>query len=177
MTAVAAASVSVSDAPAAHVAAAPTAQVPGDSLTGRWVLDRAASGDVRRAIDTVTGRMNFFIRPIARSRLRSANEMHDRLTVTITSSEISTQVDQMAPITSPAGGAEVTWRRENGDQFQLHAVLAGQRLVQTFVGRDGSRRENVFTPGEDGRSLNIAVTVSHARLPMPLRYRLVYRRD
>lgn len=153
------------------------AAAPGDSLAGHWHLDRAASGDVRRAIDTVTGRMNFFIRPIARSRLRSANQVHDHLVITITPTEVATQVDQGAPIVSPANGTEVTWRRENGDVFQLHTVLEGQQLVQTFVGRDGSSRENVFVPAPDGRTLNIAVTVAHPRLPMPLKYQLVYRRD
>ncbi len=166
-----------SAAPAAPAPHAVVGQAAGDSLTGHWTLDRAASGDVRRAIDTATGRMNFFIRPIARSRLRSANEVHEHLVVTITPTEIATQVDRMPPISSPASGAPVTWVRDNGDVFQLHAVLTGQRLVQTFVGRDASSRENVFTAGPDGRTLNVAVTVAHARLPMPVVYRLVYRRD
>ena len=150
---------------------------PGDSIVGGWTLDRAASGDVRRAIDTVTARMSFFIRPIARARLRGANEVHDHLTITISPSEISTQVDRDRPIVSPANGAPVTWTRENGDVFQLHTVLTGQRLVQTFVGKDGSSRENVFTPAGDGRTLDISVTVSHSRLPRPVAYHLVYRRD
>lgn len=148
-----------------------------DSLVGRWTLDRGASGDVRRAIDTATARMSFLIRPIARSRLRGANVVHERLAITITPTEIATQVDGGAPIASPADGRAVTWTRENGDVFQLHTTLTGTRLVQTFVGRDGSSRENVFTPAGDGRTLNIAVTVAHPRLPHPVVYRLVYRRD
>ncbi|HEY0779656.1 MAG TPA: hypothetical protein VGD56_16935 [Gemmatirosa sp.] len=155
----------------------PVAQAAGDSLVGQWRLDRAASGDVRRAIDTATGRMNFFIRPIARSRLRSANEVHEHLALTITATEVATRVDRSPPIASPANGTPVTWVRENGDVFQLHTVVTGQRLVQTFIGRDGSSRENVFAPGADGRTLNVAVTVAHPRLPMPVTYRLVYRRD
>lgn len=160
-------------------AAAPRAAAPAsdDSLAGRWKLDRAASGDVRRAIDTVTGRMSFFIRPIARARLRSANEVHEHLVITITPTEIATQVDQAAPIVSPASGATVTWHRENGDVFQLHSVLTGQRLVQTFIGLDGSSRENVFVPDQDGCTLTIGVTVAHPRLSLPLVYQLVYRRD
>ena len=150
---------------------------PGDSLVGRWTLDRGASGDVRRAIDTVTARMSFFIRPIARSRLRSANEVHEHLAITISATEIGTQVDREAPILSPASGAVITWTRDNGDVFQLHSVLAGQRLLQTFVGKDGSSRENVFAPGPAGQTLDIGVTVAHPRLPRPVTYRLVYRRD
>lgn len=146
-------------------------------LTGAWTLDRAASGDVRRAIDTATARMSFFIRPIARARLRSANEVHDHLSVAITPAEITTRVDHAAPITSPANGASVTWTRENGDVFQLHTLLRAGGLVQMFVGKDGSSRENVFCPGADGRTLDIAVTVSHARLPRPVAYHLLYRRD
>ena len=152
------------------------AYAPGDSLAGRWALDRAASGDVRRAIDSATSRMSFFIRPIARSRLRSANEVHQSLIVTITPTQVQTQVDRSAPIASPANGTPVTWVRDNGDVFQLHTVVSGERLVQTFVGRDGSSRENVFVPGPDGHTLNVAVTVAHPRLPMPVTYRLVYRR-
>ncbi len=162
-------------APATH--GAPARATPGDSLVGCWTLDRAASGDVRRAIDTATARMNFVIRPIARLRLRSANELHEHLSITVTPAEVATQVDRAAPIASPADGRPITWTRENGDVFQLHTVLAGQRLVQTFVGRDASRRENVFTPAPDGRTLDVAVTVSHPRLPRPVVYTLVYRRD
>lgn len=166
-------------APAVRVVQAQTRAIPapGDSLVGHWMLDRAASGDVRRAIDTTTRRMNFFVRPIARSRLRSANEVHDHLTITMTPTEIATQVDKSAPIASPADGATVTWRRDNGDVFQLHCVLTGQQLVQTFVGQDGSSRVNVFTLGADGRTLTIGVTVAHPRLPHSLVYHLVYRRD
>ncbi|GJG87028.1 hypothetical protein tb265_22090 [Gemmatimonadetes bacterium T265] len=149
----------------------------GDSLAGHWTIDRAASGDVRRAIDTVTARMNFFIRPIARSRLRSANEVHEHLTITISPTEVATQVDRHPPIMSPVDGTPVTWTRENGDVFRLHTVLTGERLVQTFVGKDASSRQNVFVPSSDGRTLVIGVTVAHPRLPRPVTYELVYRRD
>ena len=162
---------------AAAAAVHAQAAAPDDSLAGRWTLDPAASGDVRRAIDTATAPMNFFIRRIARGRLRGANEVHRQLVITIGGGQVATQVDNGAPIASPADGRPVTWTRENGDVFQLHTVLTGERLVQTFVGRDGSSRENVFATAGDGRTLNIGVTVSHPRLPHSVVYKLVYHRD
>ena len=47
-------------------------------------------------------------------------------------------------------------------------------LTQTFVGKDGERR-NTYSLSEDG-TLRLEVTVRSSRLPAPLEYDLTYER-
>ena len=143
---------------------------------GRYRLDRGASDDVDRAVEAVVRRMNFIARPIARARLRGADPLYERVTIAIVPAGVSTRFDAHAAIVSPLDGVPVRWTRENGDVFLVSTRLQADRLIQTFTGREGER-ENIFTLGPDLRTLTVNVTVSNPRLPQPLVYRLVYRRE
>jgi hypothetical protein len=144
-------------------------------LQGTFELVPEESDDVETAIRGVATRINFALRGIARSRLRRTNPLHHTISIAHTTSEVTIIMDDRAPVTSPASGSPITWRREDGEVFDLSTRWDHDRLRQTFVAEDGAR-ENVFWLGPDGTTLYMEVTVRSPRLPEPLSYRLAYRR-
>ena len=143
-------------------------------LAGHWVMDRAHSDDVNRAIDTAVAKMNFVTRPIARGRLRKTNMPYQVVTLAFSANSSSIITDQRAAIVLPASGAAVKWTREDGEVFDVSGKLVNDVLVQTFTAEDG-QRVNRWSVGADGKMI-LDVTVSSPRLPVPLRYKLAYNR-
>lgn len=151
------------------------AQTP--AIQGTFVYDASASDDVEAAIKEATHKMSFITKPIARGRLKKTNEPYRRVIISPTAAEISIAMDQRAPIVTPSDGTAIDWKRpEDGEMLKVSTSWEGDRLRETFVADDG-QRENVFSLSPDGRTLRMDVTVSSPRLPAPVRYALVYRRE
>lgn len=157
--------------------ALPAAAQTGTSATldGTYTLNRSASDDVNRAIETAVGRMNFVTRPIARGRLRRTNQPYQRVVISHTQQQVSVITDNRAAIRTPANGTPIKWRREDGEMLDVSTEWENGRLEQTFAAEDG-RRVNVYSLSADGRTLTMEVTITSGRLPQPLRYKLVYNR-
>jgi len=151
------------------------AQAQESSMRGTFVLDRAHSDDVNRAIETAVSRMSFITRPIARGRLRRTNTPYSRLSIDFTPQQIQVHVEQRSPMDSPANGQPIKWRREDGEVLDLSTEWTNGRLVQTFRAEDGSRT-NTFSIAPDGHTLTMHVTIRSPRLPAPVEYNLVYTR-
>lgn len=145
------------------------------SMRGTFVIDRAHSDDVNRAIEAAVARMSFVTRPIARGRLRRTNTVYQRVVVNFTQAEVSTTFDQRRPIESPANGQPVKWTREDGEKFDLSTEWQGGRLIQIFRAEDGTRT-NTYTITPDGRVLTMHVVLRSPRLSGPVEYNLVFNR-
>jgi len=144
-------------------------------LAGTWKLDRAASDDVAKAIDTAVAPMNFAVRGVARGRLAKTNPVYQTVTISFPGDKASVSYDGKPAAASPAGGSTVKWKRDDGQTYDFSSRLAASGvLTQTFTAPDGTRR-NVFSVGADGR-MNMAVTVTSPKLPKPLTYKLVFRK-
>lgn len=141
---------------------------------GRYTLDKARSASVDKAIEEVVAKMNFVIRPIARSRLTKTNTPSTKLSIAV-ADQIEIGLDPK-PVTAPSDGKAVAWTRPDGETFQVSVRQEGARLVETFTGKDGSRR-NTFSLLDGGKCLAMDVQVESPKLPEPVRYRLVYARD
>jgi len=149
------------------------AEAPGPE--GTFILDRAASDDVKAAIDRAAGEFNFLLRPFARSRLTKANPVPQKVRISYSPSEVSVQLDAAPPVIAPRDGRKATWKRDDGALFDLAARTEGGALHQTFKGDDGERT-NVYRLRPDGK-LAMEVTLSSPRLDKPLTYTLVFRRS
>ena len=141
---------------------------------GTFALDRAASDDVRVAVERSAGEFNFVLRPFARSRLTKANPVPQKVRIAYTETDVSVQLDAAPPVTAPRDGHKVTWTRDDGKSFQLTAHLEGGALRQTFKGDEG-QRTNVYKLRPDGK-LAMEVTLTSPRLDKPLTYTLVFGR-
>jgi len=153
----------------------PAAAAQEAALRGTFVINRQASDDVGRAVDTAVAGLSFATRPTMRGRLRKTNQPYARVVINYTQRTVSVTFDQRRPVESPADGAPVKWTREDGEKFDLSTEWEGGRLEQTFKG-EGEERTNTFTVSADGRTMTLNVVVSSPRLPRPLTYKLVYNR-
>ncbi|HEX6939067.1 MAG TPA: hypothetical protein VF158_06615 [Longimicrobiales bacterium] len=149
---------------------------PAAKLAGRYTLDAARSDAVEAAIEAATARMNFLTRRIARRRLKATNGVPAVIEIAFVADTVAVSFDGRAPVVAPVSGAAVAWTREDGETFAVSARFDGGALRQTFVAGDGVR-EDVYTLEPGGDTLRLHVTVSSDRLPAPVVYTLVYRRD
>jgi len=159
----------------AALAVPAAAHAQESSMRGTFVINRQASDDVNRAIESAVSKMSFVTRPIARGRLRRTNAVYQRVVVSFTPAQVSTTFDQRHAIESPANGQPVAWTREDGEKFQLSTSWENGRLVQTFRAEDGSRT-NTYSISPDGRTLTMHVTIRSPRLSAPVEYNLVFNR-
>ena len=144
------------------------------SFDGRYVLDKVRSADVGKAIEEATASMNFASRHIARSRLAKTNISPADVSLSVTD---RVEIGMGAkPVSVLPDGKAVSWTRPDGEVFQVSVRLEGDRLVETFQGKDGSRR-NTFALLDGGQAVAMDVLVESTRLPQPVSYRLVFRRS
>ncbi|HEX7049680.1 MAG TPA: hypothetical protein VF188_05660 [Longimicrobiales bacterium] len=145
------------------------------ALAGRFAYVADESDDIEQAIDRGTAELNFFKRPIARGRLRDVNAAYQTVEIEQTRSSIAIGFDGHPPIVTPADGAPIRWRRDDGEVFRVRAEWLDDALIQVFTADDG-QRENLYTLDPDGRTLRMRVTITSRQLPAPIVYTLVYRR-
>ena len=146
-----------------------------EGLAGRYTLLPERSDAIPQAIERVVADMNFIKRPFARSRLTKTNAAYRTLRLDLGAALFRIQFEGRQPIETPADGRAVGWTREDGERFQVSTRMEGGNLVQRFVAEDGSRR-NTYHLDPDG-TLRLQAEISSSKLPRPLTYTLVYRRD
>jgi hypothetical protein len=134
------------------------------------------SDDIRSAIDVSVAHMNFIIRPIARRRLAKANRLEDHLEFEVQSDTLAVTFGAMNPIITPLNGDSTPWMRGGThEQYEVRIVLAGD-TVRQIIKTDDGQRENDFEFLDDGARVALHVILTAERLPIPLRYTLLYRR-
>lgn len=144
-------------------------------MAGTFVIaepSSVAQARVDAAIEAAVAEMSFFLRDFGRSRLRDKNPVHTRLQIEMTGSHVVVTFDQDRYEGTEGSWVPVTAR---GEPARLLVQRTGRRLYLTFRGDDGEKRM-VHTISEDGRYLWLDVTVTSPRLPVPLTYRLNFRR-
>jgi hypothetical protein len=137
-----------------------------DALEGTWWVvddDRDAS------IEQLAAELPFYLRPIARTRLRAATFPCDKMRIEDLQDQISITCDDLVPAVGPPSETV-----EYGEGVRLTMMVSGDSLVQTFTRKDGVRR-NVYTTGDGG--LRLEVTVRSPRLPRELVYQRTFTRD
>jgi hypothetical protein len=131
-----------------------------------------------RAIDEVVDQMNFFIRGIARRRLRAPNLPSKTVAIILENEQIRIQRPGQPTVSAPADGSSITWRHPtDGDVFQVrHGIDDEGALYQRFEGEQSISR-NRFVLSQDEKRLTIHTTITADRLPAPLRFKMSYERQ
>lgn len=151
------------------------AQDQSEALRGTFRLNEQASDDVRAAIEEAVRGMNFITRPIARGRLTRTNEPYRSVRLAYDDEQVWIKTDDRDPIVTPANGAPIKWRREDGEEFDVSTEWENGRLEQTFVAGDG-RRVNTYSVSPNGQTMTMTVTITSPKLSADLVYRLVFDR-
>jgi hypothetical protein len=149
------------------------AQARDRSLQGTYVNESQSNVPIDAAIQASVAKLNFLIRPIARSRLKKSNSPHRRVEITQTEDEIVVTSDSEPPVRMPADGKTAKWTRNDGEVVEVAASWTGDQLVQTFKAADG-QRVNTFSITPDRTQLTLQVEVTSPRLPTPVRYVLTF---
>lgn len=150
--------------------------VASPGLAGTYMLDRGASQDVGKAVETVVEQMSFLVRSIARERLMAANPLPPRIAISFVDNAVTIQTGDGQAITTPTDGTPIDWTQEDGDAAKISAVWEGGKLKRSVVSKNGMR---VSTYGLDptGNTLTLQVVITASQLPQPLDYKLVFRRS
>jgi len=142
-----------------------------------YVLMPDSSESIHDAIDHVVSHMSFIIRGIARGRLTKVNPTPQRVRVDVEANSVSVAFDNGNPVVTPLNGDTVAWRNPlTGETNHARGVEAGDTVRQVIAAKDGER-ENALIFLEDGQRLRLHVTVTSHRLPRPLTYDLLFRKD
>jgi len=145
--------------------------------TYRYVGGEAEIKELDEAIEEVVEKMNFFIRGIARRRLRAPNLPSSGVGVFIERGQIRITRPGRPEVSAPANGTTVTWRHPtDGDVFRVSHGLDDRGAMYQRFEDDRSLSLNHFTLSDDGRRLTIRTEVTADRLPAPLRFKTTYER-
>jgi len=160
----------------ADTAHAMTAGMPGAG-SSTYTLAPDSSDDIKAAINETVSPMNFIVRGIARGRLTKVNPLPHSLRLRLAADTVSVAFDDGDPVVTPSDGATVPWYNALAKETdKAHVAIDGDTLRQTISASDGDR-ENAISFGDGGARLHLRVTVTSHRLPKPLVYQLLFRRD
>jgi len=129
---------------------------------------------IHSAIETSLEAVNPVIRVLARKRLREANTAPRGVSIQVDESEIEVSMDghgHRAILNgSPAKGTS-----QHGGKVKVSYRFRDGRLTE-FTDGVGGNRHNYMTLSPSGDKLTIKVKMSSSQLPVPVEYRLTFKR-
>ncbi|HEY8430365.1 MAG TPA: hypothetical protein VIL20_18425 [Sandaracinaceae bacterium] len=131
-----------------------------------------AEARVHRAIDEAVEQVSWFKRSFARARLREKNPVRESMTIEVGGGNVTIGYGRDRYTTRNGEWRNVT---ALGEPVQLLQQIVGSSIYQTFRSPEGEK-VTVYTPSEDGRRMDLDVTITSPQLPQPVRYELSYRR-
>jgi hypothetical protein len=153
--------------------AAPAAGEP--QLSGRYTFAGTESErqHIADAIEASIGHLNFFLRPLARSRLRMLTEPADWFTFT-PQPGILQVVNPLVqrPCRLDGETVEFTDRRGKTSQAVCHPKGAG--IEEEFSLPDNGQWKHSFIPAHDGQTVIQTVFVNAPQLAKPIAFQLTY---
>lgn len=154
--------------------AQPTGPEALQPLVGDYVIVGRNKAIERRdaSIEKVVDELNFFIRSIARNRLRDGNPVPKSLSIEQSGSKMTIRFDG-EEWTAVVGGNPVKGTGSSGDPVKMTLRQRGTQLSQRFDGEEGGK-ENVFRRTKDG--VVVKARVFSDRLPSDVVYQLQFRR-
>lgn len=152
------------------------ARAAAPEVVGSWVYDPGQSDDVETAIKGAVDKVNFIIRGFAHGRLKNTNQPYRTLAIAIQGGEVQIKKDARPVIKAPADGTAIKWRREDDQVYDLSVRVHSKIFLEESIANDEGKRVNSYKVRADGNTLDLFVKVTSAKLPVPLEYRLGYRR-
>lgn len=154
-----------------------SAQDARAQVQGTWVLAQPAEQAERvvdRAAETAANAMSFFVRAIARSRLREGTRVNRRIVLEFDGDDVTVRFSDGSTFTSPLGRT-VRRRDREGELMNVTARFRDDGSLEHVFQTDGGTRWYVFTPrGDEG--LEVQVITDSPRMPQAMRFTLRYRR-
>jgi hypothetical protein len=156
------------EAPAAKAQKAPR-------WDGEWSLAPEDSDALEAAIEAHLQDQNFAMKLFWKKKLQKACQSWPSLDLTGGDAP-SFLYGRELPVEFEPGATTTTWKRKDGERFQVRRSGEGGRLTLAFQG-DGYALEHAFTLRKDGETLAIQATYTHPKLANPFTYKLVFKRN
>ncbi len=144
-------------------------------IEGTFLLVPQKSDNVVQIVESTVSRMNFFIRGIAREKIRKAAVVSHKVSITSSEKGITIHADSRTLPTAPADGTRAKYQSRSGDILDVRMRLEGKTLEQTFESRTGTRT-NLCELSQDGNELDMRVVIRSDHLEKPITYKLVYQK-
>lgn len=147
------------------------------ALEGTWSATNSAKearDRIDAQIDAVVSEMSFIKRPFARRRLTKVTEPCQTTSLTrLPDARIEIHCKGRNPAVAPLDGTPVQWTDRDGETFRLTQKVEEDRIVQTFRGEDGTRRN---TYRREGDRMILDARLTSDQLPEPLTFRRTFER-
>jgi hypothetical protein len=126
------------------------------------------------AIETSVAAVSPLVRNLGRTRLQETNPVPQKVSIAVDGDDVQILLDGDGHEAN-LGGAAIKTESAQGDKIKVsHRMRSGQ-LVQLIDGVGGDR-SNAFKRSSDGTRLTMSVEITSGQLPVPVEYKLTYKR-
>lgn len=146
-----------------------------EAFAGTWQLVGAVSvaeDQIKTAVSMATEKMNFLTRGIARDRLISTLKVPKLIRMRRENNMFIIHPDTFIALGMPISG-ETVKHEDRMFRVSLDSGSGRPAVRQVAENKDG-KRENVYRLQDNGKSLDLEVTVSSSQLPAQVQYKLQY---
>lgn len=126
------------------------------------------------AIEASVEALSPMLRNLGRERLRETNPVPKSISIDVEGDTAKIEFAQDGHA-ARLDGTPVKTKSAQGDRVKVSHRIRGGRLVQFIDGSGGDRR-NSFKLSNDGKRLTLNVEITSGHLPVPVEYRLTFKR-
>jgi hypothetical protein len=126
------------------------------------------------AIELAVEAVSPVVRNLGRTRLREANVVPQKVTIAVDGDRVQILFDGSGHEASLDGTAIKT-QSPQGDKVKVSHKIRGSQLIEVIDGVGGDRN-NAFKLNADGTRLTMDVKITSGQLPVPVEYRLTFKR-
>jgi hypothetical protein len=137
-----------------------------------WVGGQKERDGLDAAIEAAMDAVSPMVRNIGRKRLQESNPIPQRLSIAVDGDTVDIRFDGTGHSASLDGTPIKTVSQ--GDKVKISHRMRGSKLTEFIDGSQGDRR-NTFKLGSDGK-LTVDVEITSGHLPVPVEYRLTFKR-
>lgn len=125
---------------------------------------------IERAVEAVSP----VVRKIGRQRLQATNPAFQAIRIDVSGDNIEVRMDGDGHRAS-LDGTPVRAKSKEGDAIKVSYTLQNGKLRHFIDGKKGDRI-NVLRLSEDGQRLTLSTKITSSHLPVPVEYKLSYKR-
>ena len=112
------------------------------------------------------------LRGRAAGRLRDTNRPYHHIAISQDPQNTTVTADTRGAVTAPASGAPTKWTRSDKQVCDVIMVWRSERRLEEYITSAEGGRFNFYELRPGGQAMDMRVTVTSGKPPMPLRYRL-----
>jgi hypothetical protein len=162
------------DVPAGSVDADVLAQASAFAGTYTFVGGQKEREGLDAAIEASMDAVSPMLRNVGRKRLQESNPIPKLLTISVEGERTEIRFDGEGHGAS-LNGAPIRGVSPQGDKVKVSHRMRGNKLTEFIDGGQGDRH-NTFKLSGDGKTLTVDVKITSGHLPVPVEYRLTFKR-